>query len=372
MAQAFTPALTVTSRQLLRRRRELPIPGDILVKLGDVVSAEQTVARAFLEGELCLVRVAESLGIGPAEVEGALQVGIAADVKAGEVIAQVRGLWGLFKGTVVSPISGTMEFVSQSTGHVGIRAAPRKLELSAYLAGTVVEVVGARSVVIEAEVAFVQGIFGVGGEQVGTVQLLNLDPTTKITEVNIPDRAPGAILIGGHSPSSAAITKARDAGAVGFITGSIDDRALRDYVGRDIGVAVTGDEDVSMTLIITEGFGSLPMGQRVWSILRSLHGARASLNGATQVRAGALRPEIVSLTPADSAEHVTGSCGTAGLVEGAKVRLIRVPFFGYTGIVEELPHDLQQIETGAWARVLKARLDDGRVVVVPRANVELV
>jgi hypothetical protein len=56
---------------------------------------------------------------------------------------------------------------------------------------------------------------------------------------------------------------------------------------------------------------------------------------------------------------------------GARVRLIRVPYFGSRGTVSELPHELRELETGAMARVLCARLDDGRDVVVPRANVEL-
>ena len=287
---------------------------------GDLVSQEQIVARASLEGELCLVRIAENLGIPAKDIGKTLQVSLGAAVREGDLLAEVRGLWGLFRSTVVAPISGTVEFVTESTGHMGIRAAPRKLELSAYLGGKVVEVGGNRSVVIEAEASFVQGIFGVGGERIG----------------------------------------------------SIDDRTLRHYVGRDIGVAVTGDEDVSMTIIITEGFGSLPMGLRVWETLRAMNGARASINGATQVRAGAVRPEILSVATTERSMSFETSGANGGLRVGSRVRLIRVPFFGEIGTVQELPHDLQQIETGAWARVLRATLDDGRPVLVPRANVELV
>jgi hypothetical protein len=47
------------------------------------------------------------------------------------------------------------------------------------------------------------------------------------------------------------------------------------------------------------------------------------------------------------------------------------PFSFFRGVAEELPHELMQLETGAMARVLKTRLDDGRVVYVPGANIEL-
>jgi hypothetical protein len=163
--------------------------------------------------------------------------------------------------------------------------------------------------------------------------------------------------------------KAAKAGAVGFITGSIDDRALTEYVGHDIGVALTGDEDVSMTLIITEGFGSLPISERVLQTLGRIKGEVVSLNGATQVRAGAQRPEVIGpMREAVDAHELR----ERSLSIGARIRVIRVPYFGAMGVVMDLPHELSRIETGAEVRILVAKLDDGRQVAVPRANVELV
>jgi hypothetical protein len=63
--------------------------------------------------------------------------------------------------------------------------------------------------------------------------------------------------------------------------------------------------------------------------------------------------------------------GERSLSVGARVRVIRVPYFGAQGVVTDLPHELAPIETGAFVRVLAATLDDGRQVTVPRANVEL-
>lgn len=368
MSNALTPALAVTSRTTLRRRRDLPILGEILVREGDVVQGSQVVARALLEGELRLVRAAELLGIPAEDVVSALKVKIDDDVTEGAVVAEVRGLWGLFKSTVLAPMSGRIEFVSSSTGHIGIRAPSRPLDLPAYISGKVVAVDPNRSVVVESECTFVQGIFGVGGERQGRVRILPISPTTRVTEDAIPSDISGAIVVGGHSPTIGALRKAAENGAVGFITGSLDDRALREYLGYDIGVALTGDEAVSMTVIITEGFGSLPMSTRTFDTMKQVAGEIASINGATQVRAGALRPEFIA--PKGSSASVS-ECHSRGLDVGERIRLIRVPFFGATGRITELPHDLERIETGAHVRVLRAALDDGRQVTVPRANVEL-
>jgi len=368
MSKALTPALAVTSRTTIRRRRDLPIAGEVLVKEGDVVTGSQVVARAQLDGELRLVRVAELLGIPASDLPSALKVGEGDTVAEGTLLAELRGLWGLFRSTVVSPIAGTVEFISSATGHVGVRAPSMPLNLAAYIDGRVVAVEANRSVVIEAESAFVQGIFGVGGERRGRLRVLAVSGDTVLTEELIPDQAEGEVLVGGHSPTSAALAKAAKAGAVGCITGSIDDRALREYVGYDIGVALTGDENVSMTLIITEGFGALPISARVLSTLRPIDGQTVSLNGATQVRAGAQRPEIIGPMSEAAGSH---DIRERSLSRGARIRVIRVPYFGTMGVIEELPHELVRIETGALVRVLRAKLDDGRQVTVPRANVEL-
>lgn len=369
MSSALTPALAVTSRTTLRRRRELPLAGELLVKEGDIVIGSQTVARAQLEGELRLVRAAEILGVPANELTQHLKVKVGDAVREDTVLAEVRGLWGLFRSTVEAQIAGDVEFVSSSTGHIGVRAPSKPLNLSAYMAGKVVSVEANRSVIIESEATFVQGIFGVGGERLGTVYILPVACDATITERDIPDTATGLVLVGGHSPNIAAIQKAARAGAVGFVTGSVDDRALREYVGYDIGVALTGDEPVPMTLIITEGFGALPISERVMETLKRVDGQLASLNGATQVRAGAQRPELIAPMCQHSAAR---DLRDNGLAVGAPIRLIRVPFFGATGRITELPHALESIETGAQVRVLRAELDDGRQVTVPRANVELV
>jgi hypothetical protein len=222
--------------------------------------------------------------------------------------------------------------------------------------------------------------------------MLAVRPEQRITEGDIPTRCDGAVLVGGQSPTIDALKIAASRGAVGFVTASIDDKTLAEYVGYDIGIALTGDERVPMTVIITEGFGSLAMNERIVSMLRQAEGARASINGATQVRAGAQRPEIITrvtdLGPADRdvAGHVDSGMGLSraeshscamseqgiGLQVGSRVRVIRVPYFGLQGCVTALPKELVEIETGALARVARVMLEsEQREVVVPRANIEL-
>ena len=153
----------------------------------------------------------------------------------------------------------------------------------------------------------------------------------------------------------------------------MDDEDLKRILGYDLGVAITGTEDVGLTMVITEGFGDIAMAERTFQLLKSREGKYASINGATQIRAGVMRPEIViPLSP----EEIGDSAGTGqveGLLEmGRTVRIIRDPYFGLLGTVAGLPPEPAVLGSGSKARVLEVKLDSGESVVVPRANVELI
>ena len=52
--------------------------------------------------------------------------------------------------------------------------------------------------------------------------------------------------------------------------------------------------------------------------------------------------------------------------------MIREPYFGRLGTVTALPSALVQVESETLVRVLSARLENGEIVTVPRANVEII
>ncbi|MCY4606544.1 MAG: hypothetical protein OXE49_20110, partial [Gemmatimonadetes bacterium] len=161
------------------------------------------------------------------------------------------------------------------------------------------------------------------------------------------------------------------AGAVGLIGGGLRDSDLRDLLGRDLGVAITGTEQIGLTVVATEGFGRVAMARKTFDILHACAGMDASMAGATQIRAGVLRPEIIVPTAADKEEE-EGRAGAEGLQVGDLLRVIRMPYFGRIGRVNDLPTELRAVESGARVRVLAVEFEDGEQAVVPRANVELI
>lgn len=372
MGSAYTPGLKVSPYTLIQRLRRLPLKGDVLVEPGQSVTPDTIVARASLPGLMQSVKVAAQLGIDADEMPATLTVKEGDTVEKGQIMAATKAFFGMFKSEAKSPVSGVVETISAASGNVGVRQPPLPINLTAYLSGTVAETIEGEGVVVQTEGALIQGIFGVGGEQVGEIQMVSEQPEDDLTEEMITPALAGKIIIGGANISGAALRKAAEVGVTGIVVGGIIDRDLIAFLGYDIGVAITGHENITLTLVITEGFGTIAMARRTFELLRSLQGKSASINGATQIRAGVIRPEVIVPLGARAAgtEVKTGEEGTLSV--GTPIRLIREPYFGKLATVTALPPQLTVIGSGAEVRVLEARLADGSVVTVPRANVEII
>uniref|UniRef100_A0A7C6EHU2 KOW domain-containing protein n=1 Tax=candidate division WOR-3 bacterium TaxID=2052148 RepID=A0A7C6EHU2_UNCW3 len=372
MAHAYTPGLKVLAYTVVEKQRRLPLPGEVLVKEGDKVKAEQIVAKTSLPGSVQTVNVAGLLGILPEEIDEAMLKKSGDNVQKDEVIAQSKGFFGLFKSTVKSPITGTVESVSRITGQVILREPPIPVQVIAYIDGEVSKVFPNEGVLIKTEGSFIQGIFGIGGETIGELALASDSPDKILTEQDINESFKNKIIIGGSLAPFETLIKARSVGAKGIIVGGIEDQDLKKFMGYDIGVAITGSENVGLTIIVTEGFGRLRMADRTFNLLKALVGKKASINGATQIRAGVMRPEVIvpiEKAPDKKIAHIsTGS----GLEIGMAVRIIREPYFGMIGKVVDLPVALENIETESKVRVLEVELENNKRVKLPRANVEII
>jgi hypothetical protein len=341
------------------------------------------VARTELPGKVHTVNVANFLGITPAEVPDYMLKKEKDLVEKDEPIAENKPFIRWFKTQVRSPIQGSVESISSVTGQVFLREPPEVLELSAYVDAKVIEVMPRQGMVVACRCAFVQGIFGIGGESVGTLALA----VESAAEVLSPDRLRaehrGQIVVGGSLVEKETFVRAREIGVHALVVGGVHDKDLKELLGYDLGVAITGTERVGFTLIITEGFGKIPMARQTFDLLAAKVGRMASCSGATQIRAGVIRPEVIiplgdqglgiedeglSLSPGLSPLTPEG----AGLKVGDLVRLIREPHFGVIAKVKEFPPELQTVPTESRVRVLVAELPGGQNLTVPRANVEMI
>ncbi len=375
MAHAYTPGLKVTEGMTIQKERRLPLEGEVLVEAGAAVQAEDVVAKADLPGNVQLLNVANLLSVPAEEITEYMLKPVGEPIAKNEILATTKGLFGLFKSQARSPIDGTIEAVSDVTGQVILREPPVPVEVKAYTDGTVTEIAPNEGVTVETYGTYIQGIFGVGGETIGNLTVAVSSPSDELTAERILPEHRDHILVGGSLVTTNAIQKAIQQGVKGIIAGGIDDSDLRELLGYELGVAITGSEEIGVTLVITEGFGSIAMAEQTFTLLKAREGMKTSINGATQIRAGVVRPEIlIPLAPETSKTASDAEDDTAeGLLEiGSSVRIIREPYFGKLGRVAELPVELQNLETEAQVRVLRVELENGEQTTLPRANVEAI
>ena len=124
--------------------------------------------------------------------------------------------------------------------------------------------------------------------------------------------------------------------------------------------------------VVTEGFGQIDMAGKTFSLLKKFEGKLTLANGATQIRAGVIRPEVIIPLPQQAETRKEEKFQEGGLSIGSPVRVIRSPYFGRLGKVAELPAPLQKLESESSARILIVEFEDRSRATVPRANVEMI
>jgi len=371
VSYAYTPGLKVKRETRVRKSRILPISGEVLVNKDEHVSYDTAVARTYLSGDATFVPVFYKLGVLASELPKVMLKKEGDTVKEGELIAVSKSFFGMFKTEYSAELSGVIEMISPVTGMVCIRAHPRPVNLTAYISGEIVEVIPKQGVTIETSAALIQGIFGVGGERHGEIKVI-AEPDEVLKSEVIDSDCASKVLVGGSLVTDEALKKAEGIGVKGIITGGIDRDALTSYIGYEIGVAITGQEDINLTCIITEGFGQNTMANRTYSLLKELEGRLASINGATQIRAGVIRPEIiVPFTKIIDKPVDVNEKRLDGIYPGTRVRIIRQPYYGAIGTVHSLPVKLHKLDSESYVRVMVVNLDNC-LVTIPRANVEII
>lgn len=376
MAHAYVPGLKVLARTVIRKERKLPLEGEVLVEKDSIVKAKDVVARALLPGPVDIINAANKLGIDPKELSLFLLKKEGDRVEEGEIIVKYSSFFGLFKQEIKSNLTGIVESISLATGQIILRKDPTPIEVIAFVDGIVENVIPKAGVIIKTYGTYIQGIFGVGKEKIGTLNVLVEDNNKELTDFSLLDKIKkGDIIVGGSYVSKEFIDKAVEKGVVGIVVGGIDAETLKQMLGYEIGVAVTGTEELPATFVITEGFGKINMAEKTFDLLKKSHGRAVSISGATQIRAGVIRPEIIIpyLEEIESIKDINEVPISTALQEGAFVRVIREPYFGKIAVITELIEEPYPIPTESKIRVAKIKiLDSGEEIIFPRANIEII
>jgi len=335
----------------IMRTRTLPVPGRVLVKVGDRVRTDDIVARTALQGDLRSVNLAQMLGVSIDAVPQCVQV-TDGNVSKGQLLATVRHL--LIKRHVYSPYSGTVQGISD--GYLFIREHQEPFLLRAHLPGKVARVNGNQGITVRSAGAIVQGIWSSSGEHRGVLAMMAQHPHDLLTWDRVGLWYRATVIVGGILRDRRVLLRARQFQVHGLIVGSLDP-SLKPLC-RDLGLAV----------LVTEGMGHIPMAQPIFDLLRSHHGRLVVLSGDT--RDGGDLPEAIIPIPSKIEGEAEAMIVAQPFQVGVNVRITRPPYLGQVALVVGIPQTPQQTTIGTRLEGADVRLIDGRRAFIPFVNME--
>ena len=370
MSKSYTPGLKILENTKVEKERVLPLKGELHVNVNDKVKSNTIVASTKIPGNVHMINIANELNIEAKQISECMLLKENDKIKKDQILARSKGIFGLFKSEIKSPIDGEIINISNVTGQIVISEKPLSINLDAYIPGIISKVINEEGVIVNSNGTFIQGIIGVGGESKGELKVLVDFHEDSVNISDINDSLDGKIIVCGSYINYDIYKKASEVGVKGIVCGGFDYNDMSKILGKPLGVAITGTEE-SMNLILTEGFGEIEMAKRTFEILKKNDGKLVSINGATQIRAGVLRPEIF-IEAESSDNNKTFNEDDLIISEGSVVRVIREPFFGKIGKVVSLPTELHKMKSETKVRVAKIEFSNREQEIIPRANLEVI
>jgi hypothetical protein len=312
------------------------------------------VAYIEMPGEFRQVKLAEMLGTDAKHAQAYLRRREGEAVTRGEVLAERRRFLG--RARILSPIDGV---VSRIVGGLVLIEGPRRVEeIFASVPGKVVSIEPGRQIVIETTAAVIQIAWGRGGLAWGTLRVMDTSPglETRADRFTIDHR--GAIIAIG-SP----LTKE-------FLEGAVDIRPKGLIAASMRSSLIPLVEKVAFPVGIVQGFGDLPVSERVLNLLNTYNGREIAMDMGAASDWRDMRPEIIIPVTGQNAPEDRGD-ERQDLKVGHKVRILQKPYLGEIGTVTAIRADMAQLDSGLWSAGAMVQAPGNETFFVPFANLEL-
>jgi hypothetical protein len=359
------PETRVVPFTQIRRARTLPIRGEMSATIGSKLDPLDVIARATPPRVRRAISLTRVMGVREADVPKRLLKQAGDTVEAREIIIAKPINLGFQQLVYRAPGPGAIASIKGSWMMLDLDGTP--IDLTALYRGTVASVTPRLGAVIEGTGALIQGVWGSGKEGYGVLKLMAKTPSDVLQADILKEDAHGTILVAGAGITEEALRRAVVLKAQGIVLGGLDPQLIP--VVKELGLC----------LVVTEGFGQVPMSSPIFDLLQSLNGQEAAVNGLMQLRGGNIRPEIfipqVDSHPGELS--LTKPASSLTVHPGAKVRLVREPYIGRIGTLpQELVMTWTSGESGVQLPCVEIELDDARGgemhALVPWTDLELI
>lgn len=375
----FAPMrLRVEKDVVTRVMRILRGKGTLNVRVGQQVSPDEIIGSATISAGFRTLNLSTLLSVSPADVAKLLVRKLGQRIYKGELLALKKGWLG--KKVVTAPTDGVLDFLNNKTGELRITFLPKKVDLPAGVFGVVEAVDPERGqVIIRTLVCRVYGICGSGHPRDGILHILSRKDAL-IPKSAIQPEYEGHILAGGSLFFKDTLSTAISTGVSGIITGGMDAIDYRAVAGGRLVFPKKIDNDVGISIVVCEGFGSIPIGTDIFEILQRyegkfvfIDGNKASISLPSPLSSSLIKikntklPELQKGITADSDQTTLISELNVGL----KVRVVGNSYLGEQGKLLAVNDSLSLLPSGTYDYLATVETTR-RKIQVPVANLEII
>ena len=335
------------------RERLVPVAGTVFVRLNQKVSPNEVIAEANWSREHILLDVARMLRVTPNAADRLIKYKVDDRIAAK---AEVAVGSGLFPHTVTPPRDGRV--VAVGGGQVLLEVGETKIELRAGLPGTIIEIIPNRGAVIQTAGSLIQGIWGNGRIDSGSLVNIAESPEGVLSANRLDVSLRGSILLAGMVKDAEALKAAGELPVRGLILSSLYPSLIP--VAREM----------RYPIMVTEGFGALPMNSAAYKLLSTNAKRDVTVNAEVYDRYSGARPEAIIQLPISS--DPPSPREVQEFAAGLQVRMRRPPALGMIGTIVAIPPGLTMLPSGLRAPSAEVKLENGETVIAPLVNLEVV
>lgn len=360
---------------VVRINKVLQGRGSISVAVNQEVKPSDIIGSSNVASGFRILDLAQMLGVSASQVGKYLKRSLGQRIYQGELLAYKEG--GIFGGkkTVIAPTDGILDYLNIQTGEMKMTLLPKKVDLPAGVFGIVEAIDNERGkVTIKAQVSRISGMLGCGKNRDGILEIVG-QREDLIIKAAVSPKSAGHILVGGSLIYKDAISSAISCGIAGVIIGGINAKDYKSMAGGRLIFPKKLENDIGISIVVCEGFGSIPIGLDIYEILSKYNGRFVSIDGNKGIidlpsfESSSLNKVKATHLPPDSMdENITSEIE---LKPGLRVRIVGNSYPGEQGKVLSIDQSTTALPSGI--SVILATIETKRrKIKVPVVNLEVI
>lgn len=346
----ITPVTHLLPLTHVRRDRMLPLKGHVLVGIGAHVNATDIVAEATQPGQHIILDIRRMLNIRRIEdAHQQIRYKPGEKVEKGDILAQINGI---IPRVVRAPAEGRVKGIYR--GQIILETPGSKIELIAGISGNVTEILPDRGLVIEADGALLQGVWGNGKTGVGMLVIGATSLEDELTRATLDVSLRSAVVLAGHVAQADTLAAAGELPVRGLVLASMTADLIQTAKKMDY------------PIILMEGFGRLPLNAAAVNLLTTNHKRDIVLNGLWDPERSE-KPDLFIPLPAQGVI----APDYADFETGRTVRVTVPPFAGQAATLIHVRPGLTAFANGLRVVAADIELETNLIVTVPLANLNV-